>query len=70
MSKNKKPVGLKLCPACFAKEIDFFLNYDEEDEEYYCRKCCYSGKEEDLERFYKVFTKEKYKEMKVPYPED
>lgn len=70
MSENKEPIKMYLCPACFAREIDYFLNYDEEDKEYYCRKCCYAGKVEDIERFYAVFIKEKYKEMRKPYPNE
>lgn len=70
MSENKKVVKTLVCPACFAREIDFMLAYDEEDEEYYCQKCCYAGKEEDIQRFYKHFTQEKYKEMAKQYPEE
>lgn len=70
MSENKKVIKTLLCPACFAREIDLPMSYDEEDDEYYCKKCCYAGKEESVHRFYESFTQEKYKEMAKPYPEE
>lgn len=42
MHDNGKSVKKYLCPACFAREIDVLLAYDEEAEEYYCKKCCYA----------------------------
>lgn len=69
MSDDRKAVKQYLCPACFAREIDVPLAYDEDDGEYYCRKCCYAGKVENVEKFFKVFREEKYKEITAKYPE-
>jgi late competence protein required for DNA uptake (superfamily II DNA/RNA helicase) len=70
MSKDIKTVKLYVCPSCFAREIDKFLSYDEEAEEYYCRRCCYVGKVEDIEEFYAAYKKAKYKDMAKPYPSE
>ena len=64
MHDTGKDIKKYICPACFAREIDVvMLAYDEEDEEYYCRKCCYAGKRENVEGFFRVFREEKYKDM-------
>lgn len=62
MSKDREAVMKYVCPACFAKEIDVFMNYDFRDEEYYCTKCCYVGKEADVKRFYNMYKREKFKD--------
>ena len=36
------------CPSCFMREIDIDMFYDNEKEEYYCLRCCYCGKEEEV----------------------
>ena len=38
------------CPACFMREIDMDMFYDEENKEYYCLRCAYHGNEEDVLR--------------------
>lgn len=49
------------CPACFARELDSYLYYDGEEKEFYCKKCCYSGKEADIQAFFKQQREFKYK---------
>lgn len=61
MAEDRKSVELLLCPSCFAREIDFLLAYDAEDEEYYCQRCTYAGKELQIKAFYEAFRREKYK---------
>ena len=36
------------CPACFMREIDMDMFYDEEKEQYYCLRCGFVGSEEDV----------------------
>ena len=36
------------CPACFMRDIDIDMFYDEEKDEYYCLRCNYLGNEEDV----------------------
>ncbi|GLX71519.1 hypothetical protein [Paenibacillus glycanilyticus] len=67
MAQRGKTMKLLLCPSCFAREIDYLLAYDEEEDEYYCQRCCYAGKEENVLEFYKVFRNEKYKLYNVTY---
>ena len=38
------------CPACFMREIDMDMFYDETKKEYYCLRCGYVGNEEDVLR--------------------
>lgn len=59
-----------LCPVCFMREIDVVLAYDEDEGEYYCQRCCYEGKAEEVENGYKQYTRYKYKEMAKPYNPD
>ncbi|OCT15141.1 hypothetical protein A8709_13615 [Paenibacillus pectinilyticus] len=61
MVDGGKTMKLLLCPSCFAREIDYLLAYDQEDDEYYCQRCCYAGKEENVQAFYIAFRNEKYK---------
>lgn len=37
------------CPACFMRDLDIDMFYDAEKREYYCLRCCYSGREEDVQ---------------------
>jgi len=48
------------CPECFAKDIDVFLLYDEDDDEFYCYKCCFHGKLERVKEQTESFIKQKY----------
>lgn len=38
------------CPACFMREIDMDMFYDEAKKEYYCLRCGYVGNEQDVLR--------------------
>lgn len=68
MPKDNEPIKFHLCPACFAREIDIVLHYDEDEDEYYCHRCAYEGKLEEIRAFYEAFTKAKYKDMNKHYP--
>ena len=50
MSQSKKGRLNYRCPACFMREIDMDMFYDEEKDEYYCLRCGYHGNEEDVLR--------------------
>jgi len=36
------------CPSCFMRDLDIDMFYDSDKNEYYCLRCCYTGKEEDV----------------------
>ena len=36
------------CPMCFMRDIDMDMFYDRDKGEYYCIRCQYHGKEEDV----------------------
>ena len=38
------------CPSCFMRDIDIDMFFDEEKEEYYCLRCGFTGREEDVNR--------------------
>jgi Zn ribbon nucleic-acid-binding protein len=48
MAQSKKGKLNYRCPSCFARDIDMDMFYDEEKGEYYCIRCGYVGKEEDV----------------------
>ena len=48
------------CPECFAKDIDVFLLYDEDEDEFYCYKCCFHGTLEKVQRQTEAFVDKKY----------
>ena len=50
MSQSKKGRLNYRCPACFMREIDMDMFYDEEKDEYYCLRCGYHGDEDDVLR--------------------
>jgi len=50
MSQSKKGRLNYRCPACFMREIDMDMFFDEENNEYYCLRCGYKGNEEDVLR--------------------
>lgn len=50
MAQAKKGKLNFRCPACFMRDIDIDMFYDEEKKEYYCLRCCYRGDEKDVER--------------------
>lgn len=63
MDANKERMIYR-CPECFAKDIDVILLFDEKDKEFYCVKCCFTGKRENIEEQYRFFRKSKYKTLK------
>ena len=38
------------CPSCFMRDIDIDMFFDEDKGEYYCLRCSFSGREEDVLR--------------------
>ena len=38
------------CPACFMRDIDIDMFFDEAKKEYYCLRCSFTGNEADVER--------------------
>lgn len=38
------------CPACFMRDIDIDMFFDEAKNEYYCLRCSFTGSEADVER--------------------
>ena len=38
------------CPSCFMRDIDIDMFFDEEKKEYYCLRCGFTGKEDDVLR--------------------
>ena len=38
------------CPACFMRDIDIDMFFDEAKKEYYCLRCSFTGSEADVER--------------------
>lgn len=70
MSKNKEERKRLICPSCFAKELDVIeLHYDETDQEYYCTKCAYAGKKENVDLFIQILKEEKFKDRCVNHPD-
>ncbi|MCR5506037.1 MAG: hypothetical protein K6F07_03490 [Bacilli bacterium] len=50
MAQSKKGRLNYRCPACFMREIDMDMFYDEEKGQYYCLRCGYVGDEADVLR--------------------
>jgi len=63
MSQSKKGRLNYRCPACFMREIDMDMFYDEDSKEYYCLRCGYKGLEEDVLRLNEQ-ARYRYKMMK------
>ena len=51
------------CPACFSRDIDMDMFYDEEKKEYYCLRCGFTGSESDVLRLNEQ-AKYRYKFLK------
>jgi hypothetical protein len=59
----ENPTGRILrCPECFAKDMDVFLLYEKESNEFYCYKCCFTGNVEIIDQQFKSFVEKKYKD--------
>lgn len=52
------------CPSCFMRDIDIDMFYDREKKEYYCLRCGFTGKEEDVLRLNEV-ARYRYRAMKM-----
>ena len=50
MSQAKKGKLNFRCPACFMRDIDIDMFYDEDKKEYYCLRCGFVGDEESVHR--------------------
>lgn len=50
------------CPQCLFRTIDYDLLYDQEEEQYYCRRCNWEGDELEILSLYQVY-KQQYKHM-------
>lgn len=48
MAQAKKGKMNYRCPSCFMRDLDIDMFYDEEKEEYYCLRCCYTANEADV----------------------
>ncbi len=60
------------CPACFMRDIDMDMFYDEQTEEYYCLRCAFRGKRADVLRLNRQ-ARYRYKYLKnrvVSFGED
>ena len=66
MSRSKTP--MYRCPSCFARDIDYELNYDPAMDEYYCTKCCFTGKVSDIERYMDKVCMERFRDVAKPHP--
>lgn len=36
------------CPSCFMRDLDIDMFYDRDKEEYYCIRCQFTGKEDEV----------------------
>jgi hypothetical protein len=48
MAQAKKGKMNYRCPSCFMRDLDIDMFFDSAKEEYYCLRCCYTGKEADV----------------------
>ena len=64
MAQAKKGKLNFRCPSCFMRDIDIDMFYDEEKKEYYCLRCGFTGKEEDVERLNET-ARYRYRAMKL-----
>lgn len=62
MSAAKKDVMQLRCPVCLMNGRDPDLRYDTPRAEYYCQTCCFSGQQQEVLDYYKVFRR-KYKAL-------
>lgn len=52
------------CPSCFMRDIDIDMFFDGEKSEYYCLRCGFTGKEEDVLRLNEA-ARYRYRAMKM-----
>lgn len=72
MSLSKKGELNYRCPACFGRDIDMDMFYDEEKKEYYCLRCGFVGNIDEVKAFNEQ-DKRRYKYLKyrvVSFNED
>jgi hypothetical protein len=50
------------CPQCLFRDIDYDLLFDQESDQFYCRRCNWEGDEHEILQLYAVY-KRKYKAM-------
>lgn len=56
------------CPFCFMRDLDIDMFYDKDKDEYYCLRCQFTGKEEDVLKGNEQ-VRTKYKAMMKRYTE-
>ena len=52
------------CPSCFMRDIDIDMFFDEQKGEYYCLRCGFTGREEDVLRLNEA-ARYRYRAMKL-----
>lgn len=52
------------CPSCFMRDIDIDMFFDEENKEYYCLRCGFTGTEADVLRLNDM-ARFRYRSMKM-----
>ena len=52
------------CPSCFMRDIDIDMFFDGEESEYYCLRCGFTGREEDVLRLNEA-ARYRYRSMKM-----
>ena len=52
------------CPSCFMRDIDIDMFFDGETSEYYCLRCGFTGREEDVLRLNEA-ARYRYRSMKM-----
>jgi len=52
------------CPSCFMRDIDIDMFFDEQKKEYYCLRCGFTGREEDVLRLNEA-ARYRYRAMKL-----
>lgn len=52
------------CPSCFMRDIDIDMFFDGDKGEYYCLRCGFTGREEDVLRLNEA-ARYRYRSMKM-----
>ncbi|HZJ89640.1 MAG TPA: hypothetical protein VFD05_03010 [Bacilli bacterium] len=59
------------CPSCFMRDLDMDMFYDAEKEEYYCLRCNYVAREEEvLEHNNMARFRYRYVNKRIKFPEE